>query len=83
MPNNIRYSVIIRKSLSYKLSNRAGVCLLDISSAVPSLLGELLGIKNNCQANYFTPELMPSHSGTCVTQLQLAQQGSQAGPAWL
>lgn len=69
MPNNIRYSVIIWKSLSYKLSDRAGVCLLDISREVSSLLGESLGIKNNYQPGNllcFLTDVIPHWYG-CYT----------------
>lgn len=47
-------------SLSYELSNRAGVCLLDINREVSSLLGELLDVKNNDQASYFPPRCRPT-----------------------
>lgn len=85
MPNNIRHGVI-RTSLSYMLSNGALAVrfLLDISSEVPSLLGELLGIKVIIdQANSLAPWLMSSHIGAGVTRLWLALQGSQVGPVCL
>lgn len=65
--------MLLLESLFYTLTEQ----VLDLSSEVPSLLGESLGLKNTNRANDSASSLTSAHVGTGGVQLWLAQRGSR------